>query len=70
MTKDQDLKSSLSNNAALCVSMLSLLIALVSGVMFVANIDKTNAIKESQIASIDLRLDKIEAKIDKLFYKD
>ena len=70
MTKDQDLKSSLSNNAALCVSMLSLLIALVSGVMFVANIDKTNAIQESQIASIDLRLDKIEAKIDKLFYKD
>lgn len=57
------------DNISLAVSVVTLVSMLVMCVHFIAGIDKANAIQETQINSINARLDKIEAKIDQLFYK-
>jgi hypothetical protein len=62
---------------SLSISCLSILMALISGVLAIANIDKDNAIQHAQITSIfdrmdrsdrdyNQRFDRIENKIDKL----
>ncbi len=63
-------QKNLNDRIALGVALLSMVLAIVSGITFIANIDKTNAIQEAQISSINNRLDKIDSKIDKLFYKE
>lgn len=57
------------DHISLAVSVVTLVSMLVMCVHFIAGMDKTNAIQETQITSINNRLDKIEAKIDQLFYK-
>jgi hypothetical protein len=58
--------SNLKKHLSDYVALLSLLISLLSGIIFIMNIDKTNAIQETQIANITARLDRIEQKIDQL----
>jgi hypothetical protein len=58
--------SNLKKHLSDYVALLSLLISLLSGIIFIMNIDKTNAIQETQITNITARLDRIEQKIDQL----
>lgn len=48
------------------VSCISLITCLISMIFYVANMDKTNAIQETQIEGINKRLDRLESKIDQL----
>ncbi len=63
------MRNKINDNIAIGASFLSLITVVVTATMFLAAIDKTNAIQETQIGSMNSRLDKIEAKIDQLFYK-
>lgn len=56
--------NNVSHYLALCVSLISLVMALVSGVMFLGSLDKTNAVQEAQISNLTKSFERLENKVD------